>query len=771
MSAVIKSSVLRGNHARRGPKLKSTLAVLFALTSSLILCPSDLFATDTVEADRKSDLPISFELDIQPILTKAGCNAGACHGKQRGQNGFQLSLLAFDSDFDFAAITQDARGRRIFPAAPSESLLLLKAVAKLPHGGGKRFEIASDDYQLLLRWIEQGAERSVAGEPSIEKVELAKTDFSIAPGGTSQLSVLATYSDGSTRDVTAKTGYLSNETPVASVSETGLIQAGELPGETAIMARYMNHIAVADVIIPRPGHLDLASYEDLPVHNFIDLQIYNKLKRASVLPSGQADESVVLRRLYTDIIGRFPTVEETRAYLASKEEDKRQTLINELLDRPEYVDHWANQWADLLRPNPYRVGIKAVLNYDNWIRQQFREGVRYDEFARRLITAKGSTWKNGAVTLFRDRRTPDEMATLVSQLFLGVRLECAKCHHHPFEKWSQRDFYQFAAFFSNVRHKGTGLSPPISGGEETVFVSTGRPVRHPITDESLSPNPLFGKLASDGSGSQKILDPREQLVEWMVGDGKEYFAKVQVNRIWAQLMGRGLVEPIDDIRLTNPPTNPELFNALAKEFINSDYDQKHMIRLIANSATYSLSSKPNETNVGDRINYSRHYRHRFRAEVLLDSLDEIIEVDNKMRGMPGGSRSNQIWTHRVSSMFLDTFGRPDPNQDPPCERTSDSTVAQSLHLMNSRELEFKLQLDDSRANRLAKSDMPEQEIAKELYLAVFSRLPSESESRYVVELLTKAKATQNGEPDKETRQVIQDLLWALINAPECSIQN
>lgn len=751
------------HHAR--PALKWSVLCVNLLAAALGLCGYlRLNASEIGESEE-----VSFELDIQPIFTKAGCNAGACHGKQRGQNGFQLSLLAFDSSFDFSAVTQDARGRRIFPAAPDQSLLLLKAVAALPHGGGKRFEIGSEQYQMLLRWIEQGTPRRVEGEPEIEGVRLAQTDFLVAPGASAQLQLQVMYSDGTSCDVTSMAGYLSNETPVASVSETGLIQAGEIPGETAVMARYMNHIAVANVIIPRPARPTAESYSHIPVHNLVDRLLYKKMQLTGVLPSEQAAEATVLRRLYSDIVGRFPTVAEARAYLESTDEDKREQLVDSLLELPEYVDHWANQWADLLRPNPYRVGIKAVLNYDNWIRQQFRDGVSYDEFARRLITAKGSTWKNGAVTLYRDRRSPDEMATLVSQLFLGVRLECAKCHHHPFEKWSQKDFYQFAAFFGNVRHKGTGLSPPISGGEETVYVSSGRSVKHPLTNETLSPVPLFGDLPGGTAADSR--DPREQLVEWMRGDGREYFAKVQVNRIWAQLMGRGLVEPVDDIRLTNPPTNPELFDALAKEFIESGYDQKHLIRLIANSASYSQSSQPNETNSGDLLNYSRHYRHRLRAEVLMDSLDEITEVENKLRGMPGGSRSNQIWTHRVSSMFLDTFGRPDPNQDPPCERTSDSTVAQSLHLMNSRELESKLQRDDSRAARLAKAKMSESEIADELYLAVFTRLPSKPERQYVVGLLEGTRSDDQNEQESKRRMVLQDLLWALINAPEFSIQN
>jgi hypothetical protein len=385
--------------------------------------------------------------------------------------------------------------------------------------------------------------------------------------------------------------------------------------------------------------------------------------------------------------------------------------------------------------------------------------VPYNEFARRLIEAKGSTWQNGAATLYRDRREPEEIATLISQLFMGVRLECAKCHHHPFEKWSQRDFYQFAAYFANVARKGTGLSPPISGGEEVVFVSTKGTVKHPVTSEVLAPHTLFGETPSIQEGA----DPRTSLADWITSKDNDYFAKVQVNRIWAALMGRGLVEPIDDIRSTNPPTNPKLLEGLAKHFQDSNYDLKNLLKTITLSYVYSLSSLPTETNISDRLNYSRHYRHRLRAEVLLDALADITETPNSLDGMWAGARANQVWTHRVDSMFLDTFGRPNENQDPPCERTKDSTVTQSLHLMNSPEIDRRIRSDEGRVARLAKGGMSSSDIVSELYLAVFSRYPSASEQTYAVALLDSAGEKRRG--------TIEDLMWAMLNAPECSIQN
>ena len=723
--------------------------------------------TDDLFADPATSVPaplvtrsaVSFELDVQPVLAAYGCNAGACHGKQRGQNGFQLSLLGFDSDFDFAAVTREARGRRIFPAAPEQSLLLRKATAELPHGGGKRFDVGSDAYQILVHWIEQGAGRRVEGEPDLERVELRSSKFSLTPEESVPLEVVAHYSDGSRRDVTPMTSYLSNDAAVVSVTDSGVMTAGELPGETAVMARYMNHIRVADVVIPRQEKIPADEYAGLSRENFIDDLVFAKLQELAIRPSSQVPDHVLLRRAFTDIIGRLPSVEEARAFLDSDDEGKRERLIDELLDRPEYADHWANQWADLLRPNPYRVGIKAVLNYDDWIRDQFRRNVPYDQFVHALVTAKGSTWQNGAVTLYRDRRSPDEMATLVSQLFLGVRLECAKCHHHPFERWSQRDFYEFSAFFARVGHKGTGLSPPISGSEEVVFVSDRGEVKHPVSGEVLEPRPLFDLV---GSSEPTLQDPRQQLADWMTSIQNDYFAKVQVNRIWAALMGRGLVEPVDDLRSTNPPTSPELLDALATAFQQSGYDLKQLIKMIAMSRVYSLASEANDANVSDRLNYSRHYRHRLRAEVLLDAVADVTETTTGFAAMPDGSRASQVWTHRIGSLFLDTFGRPDQNQDPPCERTTDSTVTQSLHLMNSREIDGRIRSDQGRAARLASSELTASEVVEELYLAIFTRYPEPQEATYAVELVAS---------EENRRGVIEDLLWAMLNAPEFAIQN
>jgi hypothetical protein len=704
-------------------------------------------------AEQAGDASVSFELDVQPILTARGCNQGACHGKQRGQNGFQLSLLGFDPDFDYAALTMNARGRRVFPAAPERSLLLLKGAARLPHGGGERLEYGGEDYETLRRWIQQGMPRRIEGEPALRGIRISDSERSLKPGESFSLRVEADYSDGTTRDVTSQTAYQSSESAVVAVDDGGTVTAGPLPGEAAVMARYMGHIGVCNVAIPLESKVDPAVYENLPRQNFVDELVWKKLASLRITPSTQVDDARFLRRVHIDIIGRLPTREEVRTFLADDDPNKRTAVVDRLLQRPEYADHWANKWADLLRPNAYRVGIKAVLNYDNWIRQQFRENRPYDEFVYDLLTARGSTFHNGAVTLFRDRRAPDEITTLVSQLFLGIRLECAKCHHHPFEKWGQEDFYSFAAYFARIGRKGRGLSPPISGSEEIVKLSTKGDVLHPLTGEVLEPRPLFGEapVAEDDA------DRREALARWITNDNP-FFAQVMANRVWADLMGRGLVDPVDDLRATNPASNGPLLEALAADFRDSGYDIKHLIHTITTSYVYGLSSLPNERNIADTRNYSRHYRQRLRAEVLYDAVTDITGVYNDFEAMPPKSRASQIWTHRIDSLFLDTFGRPDPNKDPPCERIEEATVTQTLHLMNAPALHRKVTSDKGTAAELAASERTADQIVEELYLLIYSRMPEPEEREIGRQLFA--------EKDMTRRQATEDLMWALLNTPE-----
>ena len=736
---------------RSRSSIASTKGGLLVLALFLVVpLPSRV---DARENDSEAQ-PISFELDVQPILTAHGCNAGACHGKQRGQNGFQLSLLGFDSEFDYAAITRESRGRRIFPASPDQSLLLRKSTAIEPHGGGQRIALNGEDYDILREWIAQGAPRRIPNEAKLERVELNHEQLRLAPGQTGALQLTAFYSDGTTRDVTSRTTFQSNDGPIARVDRSGAVTAGDLPGETAIMARFMQHIAVCNVLIPLSTTEETFDYSTLPRNNFVDELVWNKLAQLGLRPSEPVSDAKYMRRVYIDIVGRLPTVDEAQTFLADSRADRRERLVDQLLESTEYADHWSNLWMDLLRPNPYRVGIKAVLNYDDWIRGHFRDNTPYDEFARGLITATGSTWTNGAATLYRDRRSPDEIATLTSRLFLGVRLECAKCHHHPFERWGQEDFYGFAAYFARVGRKGTGLSPPISGGEEIVLVAKSGSVSHPLTGERIEPRPLFGEAPAIDANQ----DPRSALADWMTSPDNSLFAQVQANRIWTSMMGRGVVEPVDDLRSTNPAVNQSLLDGLADHFRASGFDNKALIRAIATSHVYAISSVPNDFNQADLRNYSRNYRRRLRAEVLIDSIVRITGIDNRFSGMPAGSQAKQIWTHRVGSLFLDTFGRPNPNQDPPCERMEEPTVTQTLHLMNAPELHRRVTSDQGTAAKWAAGDLPPQEIINHVFLSIYSRYPDEEEMQIGLSMYNADGA--------ERRRVTEDLMWALLNTPE-----
>lgn len=703
----------------------------------------------------------TFESDIQPLLTRYGCNAGACHGKARGQNGFQLSLLAYDHDFDFNAIVTEARGRRLFPANPAFSLLLRKASGQAAHGGGKKIPEGSAAYRTLERWIAAGTPRTPADAPKLERISVSPDSKLLKFNETQQLKVTAHYSDGSTRDVTELSQFSSNESVYAAVEASGLVKAGPIPGEAAIMARFAEKFAVFSVIIPHSKLTNEQASRILPIGNFVDRHVGAKIQQLNLMPSEMSSDAQFQRRAYLDVIGRLPTPVETRAFLTDKDKGKREKLIDALLERPEYADFWANKWADLLRPNPYHTGIKATYNFDQWIRRSFRENKPYDAFVRDIITANGSTWTNGAAVFYRNRREPDELTTMVSQLFLGVRLDCAKCHHHPFEVWGQDDFYSFAAFFGRIGRKGVGISAPISGGEEAIHLGSGTggkrngsSVKHPLTGKEMTPTPLLGK-ALDIPPER---DPREVLADWVTAPENPYFAKVIVNRVWADLMGRGIVDPVDDLRATNPPSNPALLDALAKDFRANKCDLKKLIRTICVSNAYQLSTAPNERNASDLRNYSRHYRQRLRAEVLLDMVIDITGVPEKFEAMPAGSRAIEVWTARSQSVFLDSFGRPDPNQDPPCERTSETTVVQALHLMNSPNLYRKVTSDDGRCAELAKGKKTPAEIVEELYLLVYCRLPTDKE---------RTNATKRFEAKGATRRsATEDLMWALINTPE-----
>jgi hypothetical protein len=726
-------------------------AVAFSLLALLgASYPSEALATGAA-----ASTPVTFDRDIEPILTRSGCNAGACHGKASGQNGFRLSLLGFDPEFDHIAITREAGGRRVLRAIPEQSLLLRKATAEVPHGGGRRIDPSGPFYETLRHWIDAGVPRTPPDAPKLKSVAVEPCERRLGQNESFGMRAIARFTDGSTQDVTRLASFSTSDSTLAAVDANGLVKAGRFAGEATISARYEGMFANCEVSIPLSAELPAEFYESIPRSNFIDDHVWTKLKKLGLAPSGRASDATFLRRAYLDVIGLLPKPEEAQAFLADSSLGKRVRLVDQLLDRPEYADYWANKWMDLLRPNPYRVGIKAVFNLDAWIRAQFRRNLPYDQFVREIVTARGSTFEEGPSTIFRDRREPIEIAPVVSQLFLGIRLECAKCHHHPFESWGQEQFYEFAAYFARVGRKGVGLSPPISGGEEIVFTARSGSVTHPRSGKVIPPKPLFGSAPADDDPE---VDPRQVLARWMTSSDNPFFPKVMANRVWADLMGRGIVDPVDDIRATNPPSNGPLLDALAEDFRAHGYDIKHLIRTIMTSSVYGLSSEPNERNIADTRNFSRYYRQRLRAEVLLDAISDVTDVPDSFDAAPPRSRASTIWTNRVPSLFLDTFGRPDPNLDPPCERTSDTAVVQALHLMNSPGVHKKLSAADGRVARLAKSDKTPRAIVEELYLLAYSRFPTPDE-RSIAEALFH-------DPKSDRRGTVEDLLWAVLNAPE-----
>jgi WD40 repeat protein len=712
---------------------------------------------------RGADLPLSFVRDILPVLSKAGCNAGACHAKPEGQNGFKLSVFSYDPKSDYAEIVKEARGRRVFPAAPEESLILKKPTLGLPHEGGERFSPGSAPYQAIARWMREGMQYQLPDEPKLVRIVLYPDERRYHRGAKQRLRVKAHYSDGSMRDVTALASFTSNDKEIAQVNERGEVTIGRLTGQGVIVARYMGFVADSKVTVPAEHLLPASRYATLPVNNFIDTLAYAHFQKLGLFPSKRCSDAEFLRRASLDSIGVLPTPEEVRSYLkpemleqggATPETERRRALIDRLLDHPSYADYWANRFADLLRPNPDRVGIKSVFTLDQWLRESFRANKPYDQFVREILTAEGTNHRDGPAVIYRDRREPADLTTMFSQLFFGVRLECARCHHHPNEKWGQEDFYQFAAFFGTVKQKGAGLSPPISAGTETFYFAAGGTVKHPVTGEVMSPRPPDGAALK----IPQETDPRQALAQWLATPDNPFFARAIVNRVWANFFGRGLVEPVDDFRISNPCVNPPLLDALARDFATHGYDLKHLMRTIMESHLYQLSSEPNETNLADTRNFSRAYRRRLPAEILLDAVNEATGVPDNFSGMPAGARAIQAWSYRIESQFMDAFSRPNPSSDPPCERDRQMSVVQSLHLMNSKALQAKLSHKNGRVRKLEESVKSGDEIVTELYLATLSRPPTDEELRLATAAFEAKGATRES--------ATEDILWALLNSVE-----
>lgn len=722
---------------------------------------SALLAVAASASGEDSVRPVSFANDVVPVLTKAGCNAGVCHARAGGgQRGFQLSLLGFEPAEDYQSLVKEAQGRRLFPAAPERSLLLRKAAGLLPHGGGVRLKPDSEGYELLRRWIAQGAPDSPEAEAKLVSIQVQPARGRVRMNGRQQLKALARYSDGSERDVTKSALYESNALAMAEVTDGGLVQVQEIPGKVSVMVRYQGQVAVFTAAVPLG-----AAVETLPpANNFVDEHVFANLRQIGIPPSDVCDDATFLRRVTLDIAGRLPRADEAKSFLASTSEDKREKAVDALLRSPEYADFFASKWTPLLKNRrDDRSDITSNFAFHAWIRDSLLANVPYDQFVRELLAATGTVVGNPPVAWYKRVKDPKEQLEDVAQLFLGVRMQCAQCHHHPFERWSQDDYYSLAAFFSQV-----GRKPTATRGEDLIFHKRGvARATNVKTGEELRPAALgydVGEIPPDA-------DPRLRLADWMSSKDNPFFARALVNRYWKHFFNRGLVEPEDDIRGTNPPTNPELLAALEEQFIESGFDLKALVRVIATSTTYQLSSKPNRYNLVDRQNYSRYYPRRLQAEVLLDSINDLTGATTTFANLPVGTRAIALPdnSYNRASPFLQVFGRPNSQSVCECERVQSSSLAQSLHLINSSEVKSKLSVANGRADQLAKKEATDEEKITELYLAAFSRKPDADELKTALAYLNEPLFDQSGSPISKNAAAkgnYQDLIWALMNTKE-----
>ncbi len=722
-----------------------------------------LAATISVAVDHyDTPLPINFANQIVPVFTKAGCNTGGCHGKSSGQNGFRLSLLGFEPGEDYEHLVIESRGRRLSPAAPEHSLLLLKATGIVPHGGGKRLDATSDDYKLLARWIQQGMPVGSPTDPSVAAIDIFPAGRTLALGAEQQLLVTARYTDGSTQDVTRSAIYEASDKEMGSVDAGGHVSTFRQPGSFSVMVRYQGKVGTFLATLPMGAPVDHLP----PVRNFVDELVFKQLKAMGMPPSDVCDDATFLRRVTLDIAGRLPTLEEVRAFRDDSAPAKRDRCIDRLLDGPDYADYFANKWSALLR-NRRAAANHQRGNYlfHDWIRDSLYHNRPYDQFVRAILTASGDVAQDPPVEWYRQVTTPTAQLEDTAQLFLGTRIQCAQCHHHPYEKWSQQDYYGLAAFFSQVARK------PAEGGEETIYPRRGMPAATNIkTGQPVKPAGL-GAAPADVTPDD---DARQSLVDWMVAPDNRFFAPALVNRYWKHFLGRGIVEPEDDMRETNPPTNPELLHALAQHFVESHYDLKEMVRTICRSSTYQLSAEPNQYNGSDKQYYSRYYPKRLTAEVLLDSIDTVVQSNTAFTGLPAGTRAVQLPDNsfNTSSYFLTVFGRPESSSACECERSQDASLAQSLHLLNSKDILAKISADGGRAAMLAgqvptSSSDGDDDKVRQLYLLAYSREPAPDELDLARKYLNRQVSDKNGKPQPVNKRVAyEDIVWALVNTKE-----
>ncbi|WP_417394453.1 DUF1549 domain-containing protein [Gimesia chilikensis] len=695
----------------------------------------------------KEDRPISFTLDVMPTFMRAGCNTGSCHGAARGKDGFRLSLFGFDPKGDYHRLTRELSGRRINLSMPQESLLLEKAIGAVPHTGGKLYEKDSEYYNASLRWLQAGAPYDAGAIPTVDKVEIyPKGGVMDGKGTTQQVSVLAYYSDGTTRDVTTLSAFSSNNDNSATITKDGKITANNR-GEAFIMARFDTH-TVGSHFVVLPKGLDF-EWPNVPEYNYVDTLIHNKLKKLRVIPSEVCSDAEFLRRASLDICGVMPTIEEFNTFVADKDPKKREKLVDQLLNRKEFVEMWVMKWSELLqiRTVNNRISYKSALLYYNWLQERIASNVPIDKMVQELLGSTGGTFANAATNYYENERDTLKVAENVAQVFMGMRIQCAQCHNHPFDRWTMDDYYSFAAFFSQVGRKGS------EDPRESIIYNRGSgEVRHLVDNRVMQPK-FLGGAQPDVKGK----DRRVVLASWLASNENPYFATNLSNIVWAHFFGKGIINEVDDVRISNPPVNPELLDELAKRFTDYNYDFKKLVRDICTSRTYQLATQTNPSNENDLTNFSHAQPRRLRAEVLLDCISQVTNAPNKFRGLPLGARAVQIADGNTTNYFLTTFGRAKRDTVCSCEVRMEPSLSQALHLLNGDTVNSKIVQGKFVDSRIKAGKKP-LEIVDEMYISCLTRKPTDKEYSTLVQVLDENK--------KDEQNALNDIFWSLLNSRE-----
>ena len=692
----------------------------------------------------------SFRNHVESVLTRTGCNSGACHGAAAGKKGFKLSLRAYDELRDYSTLTRQSLGRRVVPSDPGRSLILTKPTGAIPHGGGLRFNVNSLEYRVLAEWIAAGAPEPRDDDPRIARLEVLPNQVILAPGATQQLVVLAHFSDGHIEDVTSWTKFTASNASVGDIDDAGFVRVvGH--GEGAFTAWYLSQVAIATVTSPYEKPVAADAFAAVPRINLIDELVLDKLRDLNLPPSPAAGDTEFIRRAFVDTLGVLPSPDEVRAFLADTSPEKRTRLIDTLLARPEFVDYWAYKWSDLLLVNSDKLSSPAMWSYYNWIRNHVAANTPWDRIARELVTATGSTLDNGAANFYVLHQDQLELAETTSVALLGMSINCARCHNHPLEKWSNNQYYAMANLFARVRLKSGGET-----GNQVLFAAASGDLVQPLTGRPQPPAPLDAPaLAIDDP-----TDRRGALADWLTSPENPYFARAIVNRVWANFFGVGLVEAVDDLRLTNPASNPQLHQALASWLAEHDFDLKALMRLILESSTYQRASTSSAENAADKRFYARYYPRRLMAEVLSDAIAQVAGAPNEFPGYPTGWRALQLPDSNIASYFLQKFGRPDRVITCECERTSEPSMVQVLHLTNGDAINARLSAKGNHLEQMLGSGATPQAIVEDLYLRALSRLPTAAETSQLCEVLRAAA------DDLDRRIAVEDLYWSVLSSKE-----